>query len=307
MPILPMSAPELRFTTCLGPAEGESRRLAYWQWGPPDAAHAVVCVHGLTRQGRDFDVLAQALLAAGGGRLRVVCPDMAGRGASDRLSDPQRYQVPTYVGDCLQLLGHLHREAPLTVLDWVGTSMGALIGMLLCGTPDLPLPVPVRRLVINDIGPTMQWQALQRIGAYVGETGRFETEAQGAQVLAQLSATFGPHTPEQWMALSRPMLRPLPEGGFTLHYDPAIGLPFRSVTEEDARKGEDALWQAWDRITAQTLLLRGAESDLLSPATAGAMTQRGPRARLLEFPGVGHAPTLVTPDQHRPVVSFLLS
>jgi pimeloyl-ACP methyl ester carboxylesterase len=292
---------------CPGPAQGASRRLSYWQWGAPDAAHAVVCVHGLTRQGRDFDVLAQALLAAADGPLRVICPDMAGRGASDRLSDPHLYQVPTYVADSLQLLAHLHREAPLTVLDWVGTSMGGLIGMLLCGTPDLPLPVPVRRLVINDIGPTMDWQALQRIGAYVGQAGRFETEEQAAQVLAQLSVGFGPHTPEQWMALSRPMLRALPEGGYTLHYDPAIGLPFRAVTEENARKGEAALWQAWDHITTQTLLLRGAQSDLLSTTTAQAMTQRGPRARLLEFPGVGHAPTLVSPQQHEPVIAFLLA
>jgi pimeloyl-ACP methyl ester carboxylesterase len=292
---------------CPGPAQGASRRLSYWQWGAPDAAHAVVCVHGLTRQGRDFDVLAQALLAAADGPLRVICPDMAGRGASDRLSDPHLYQVPTYVADSLQLLAHLHREAPLTILDWVGTSMGGLIGMVLCGTPDLPLPVPVRRLVINDIGPTMDWQALQRIGAYVGQAGRFETEEQAAQVLAQLSVGFGPHTPEQWMALSRPMLRALPEGGYTLHYDPAIGLPFRAVTEEDARKGEAALWQAWDHITAQTLLLRGAQSDLLSTTTAQAMTQRGPRARLLEFPGVGHAPTLVSPQQHEPVIAFLLA
>lgn len=293
--------------TCLGPTEGESRRLAYWQWGQPDAGHVVVCVHGLTRQGRDFDVLAQALLAAAGGGLRVICPDMAGRGGSDRLADPKRYQVPTYVADALQLLAHVHREAPVTALDWVGTSMGGLIGMLLCGTPDLPLPVPVRRLVVNDIGPAMAWPALQRIGAYVGETGRFETEEQAAQALAVLSASFGPHTPQEWMALSRPMLRALPEGGYTLHYDPAIGEPFRAVTEADARQGEAALWQAWDRITAQVLLVRGAESDLLSPATAQAMTQRGPRARLIEFPGVGHAPTFVSPQQHAPVVAFLLS
>ena len=302
-----MSAPELRFVACQGPAQGASRRLAYWQWGAPDAAHAVVCVHGLTRQGRDFDVLAQALLAAADHPLRVICPDMAGRGGSDRLADPQHYQVPTYVADALQLLAHLHRQAPLAALDWVGTSMGGLIGMVLCGTPDLPLPVPVRRLVINDIGPTLDGQALRRIGAYVGQAGRFETEEQAAQLLAQLSVGFGPHSPEQWMALSRPMLRALPEGGYTLHYDPAIGLPFRAVTEEAAREGEVALWQVWDRTTAQTLLLRGARSDLLSSVTAQAMTQRGPRARLLEFPGVGHAPTLVSPEQHEPVVAFLLA
>ncbi|MEY4713480.1 MAG: hypothetical protein RIS88_2930 [Pseudomonadota bacterium] len=301
-----MPSPELLSLACTGPTEGESRSLSYWQWGRADATHAVVCVHGLTRQGRDFDVLAQALLSAAGDDLRILCPDMAGRGASTRLADPRHYQIPTYVADMVQFLAHVHRQAPLQALDWVGTSMGGLIAMGLLGTPDLPLPVPVRRLVMNDIGPVIEWKALQRLRTYVGRMGPYATEQQAVDAMATVAVGFGPHTPQAWLALSRPMLRALPGGGFGLHYDPGIAVPYETLTEEATRQAEGTLWQMWDRITAQTLLVRGAESDLLSAETARAMTQRGPRARLMEFAGVGHAPTFVPPDQVDAVVSFLL-
>ena len=121
-----------------------------------------------------------------------------------------------------------------------------------------------------------------------------------------ISTSFGPHTPEQWLALSQPMVRALPEGGFTLHYDPAIAAPFRTVTEESAAQGEAALWQLYDNIRAEVLITRGANSDLLSRETALAMTQRGPKARLAEFEGVGHAPTFVATNQIEVVASFLL-
>jgi pimeloyl-ACP methyl ester carboxylesterase len=280
--------------------------MAYWQWGDAAAAHAIVCVHGLSRQGRDFDVLAQALLARAGHPLRIACPDVVGRGRSDWLADPMGYQLPAYAADMLQLVTQLHANAPVATLDWVGTSMGGLIGMALCGTPRLPLPVPVRRLVLNDVGPALQWQALQRIGTYLGNTGRFDSVQQAADAMWAISTSFGPHTPGQWLALSQAMVKPLPDGGFTLHYDPAIAVPFRTVTEESAGQGEAALWQLYDNIRAQTLLTRGANSDLLSHGTAQAMTQRGPRARLIEFEGVGHAPTFVTDNQVEAVASFLL-
>lgn len=280
--------------------------MAWWEWGDPAAGHVVVCVHGLSRQGRDFDVLAQALLARAGGNLRVVCPDVAGRGKSDWLRDPVGYQIPAYAADMLALLGQLHQNAALRTVDWVGTSMGGLIGMALLGTPGLPLPAPVRRLVLNDVGPAIQWQALQRIGTYLGQPVRFDSVQQAADAMWALSTSFGPHTPEQWLALSRAMVKPLADGGLTLHYDPAIAVPFRSVTQEAAAQGEIALWQLYDAIRAQTLLIRGAQSDLLSRETAQAMTQRGPRARLVEFEGVGHAPTLVAPHQVEVVASFLL-
>ncbi len=280
--------------------------MAYWAWGQADAAHLVVCVHGLTRQGRDFDVLARALVARSPRPLRVVCPDVAGRGESDWLADPRHYQVPVYVGDLLALIVHLHRQAAVATLDWVGTSMGGLIALGLFGTPDLPLPVAPRRLVLNDIGPAVEWPAIQRMQQYVGRGARFATLEAGCEALWKVAASFGPHTPAEWRALCEPMLRPHPEGGWRLHYDPAIAENVRIATEASGREAEAVLWQAYDRIRARTLLLRGADSDLLTRATAQAMTARGPRARLIEFQGVGHAPTLVTPQQVEAVASFLL-
>ncbi len=280
--------------------------MAYWQWGDAAAVHMVVCVHGLSRQGRDFDVLAQALVERATHPLRVVCPDVAGRGRSDWLNDPTGYQIPTYVGDMLAMIGQLHGQVPVTKLDWVGTSMGGLVGMGICGTPKLPLPVPVRRLVLNDVGPAIQWEALQRIGTYIGNTGKFQSVEQAADAMWAISTSFGPHTPEQWLKLSQAMVKPLPEGGYTLHYDPNIAIPLRSLTAESAQQGQAALWQLYDNIAAQTLLLRGAQSDLLSAQTSAAMTQRGPRARLVEFEGVGHAPTLIAGDQVDVVAGFLL-
>lgn len=299
-----MPDPTLNYVSCPG-APG-ARRMAYWQWGDARAGRVVVCVHGLSRQGRDFDVLAQALMRRAGGPIRIVCPDVAGRGKSDWLQDPMGYQVPTYVGDMLALLGQLQQQAPVTMLDWVGTSMGGLIGMGIAGTPNLPLPAPVRRMVLNDVGPAIEWKSIERIKGYLGKTGRFETLQQAADAMWAISTTFGPHTPEQWLALSRPMVRELEGGGLTLHYDPAIAVPLQSMTREAAAQGEAALWQLYDNIRARVLVTRGAESDLFSKATALAMTQRGPRASLVEFAGVGHAPTFVADDQVEAVALFLL-
>lgn len=293
--------------------------MAYWEWnatGRPDHPHVIVCVHGLSRQGRDFDTLARTLSR----HARVVCPDVAGRGHSDWLADPMAYQVPLYASDMLSLLAHLQQQGPVDTLDWVGTSMGGLIGMVLCGQPGLclpgegdagpvgrfwPLTVPVRRLVLNDVGPAIQWASLQRIGQYLGVPTRFETLEQAAALLWTVSTTFGPHTPEQWLELSRGMVRPLPEGGFTLHYDPAIAVPFRAMTEDAMAGSQQALWQLYDRITAKTLLLRGADSDLLSRETAVEVGRRGPKAQLREFAGVGHAPTLMDSGQVAVVAEFL--
>ena len=299
-----MTVPTLNYVSCPDPSG--SHRMAYWQWGRADAPHAVVCVHGLSRQGRDFDTLAQALVERSGQALRVVCPDVVGRGRSDWLADPMGYGIPTYVGDMLQMLQQLHAAAPVRTLDWVGTSMGGLIGMGMAGTPKLPLPVPVRRLVLNDVGPVIQWAALQRIGTYLGQTGRFASVQQAADAMWAISQGFGPHTREQWLALSQAMVKPLPDGGVTLHYDPAIAVPFRTLDEKSAAAGQAALWHAYDAITARTLLLRGAESDLLSRATANEMMRRGPRPGLVEFSGVGHAPTLIAQDQVDAVCAFLL-
>ncbi len=299
-----MTEPRLFHVGCKSPAG--SHRMAYWQWGAPAAPQVIVCVHGLTRQGRDFDMLAQALVAAAPGALRVVCPDVVGRGHSPRLPDPMGYAIPQYAADMLALLADLDRHAPVAWFDWVGTSMGGLIGMAIAGTPKLPLPAPIRRLVLNDVGPSMSWQAVVRLRDNLGGGGRFDTVQHAADAMAKVSVGFGPHTPQQWMALSLPMVRPLPEGGFTLHYDPAIAVPLRHLTEADIQAGEAQMWQLYDHIRAETLVIRGVESDVLLHDTAQAMTQRGPHPQLIEFQGIGHAPTLVTPQQLEPVVSFLL-
>jgi pimeloyl-ACP methyl ester carboxylesterase len=281
--------------------------MAYWLWGDAAAAQVVVCVHGLSRQGRDFDTLAQALLARSAQPLRVVCPDVVGRGRSDWLADPMGYGLPTYAADMLHMVAQLQQAAPIAALDWVGTSMGGLISMVLAGTPQLPLPTPIRRLVLNDVGPAIEWGALQRIGAYLGNTGRFATVQEAADALWAISQSFGPHTPEQWLALTQPMVKALPESGYTLHYDPAIAVPFRTVDEKSATAAQAGLWQLYDAIRARTLLLRGADSDLLAPATVQEMLRRGPKPQLVELPGVGHAPTLVAQDQVEAVCGFLLA
>jgi len=316
-----MTEPRLDFVNC--PDGQGGHRMAYWHWGDPAAAHVVVCMHGLTRQGRDFDALARALLARAPAPLRVVCPDVVGRGRSDWLADPQGYQVPQYAGDMLALLAALHAAAPIGALDLLGTSMGGLIGMVLAGGRDLPLPAPVRRLVLNDVGPAIEAAAIARIASYVGRGGRYPDEQAAADALWTISTGFGPHTPQQWLELTRPMLVPAAErsvdgrrkldpraeageAGVVLHYDPAIAEPIRALTPEIAAQAEAATWALYDAIRVPTLLLRGAQSDLLSAATAQAMTQRGPHARLVEFEGVGHAPTLVAPAQTDAVASFLL-
>ncbi len=303
-----MAEPRLHSVQCpvgdaVGAQAGSGHRMAFWEWGAPDAAHTVVCAHGLTRQGRDFDVLAQALVARAPHPLRVLCPDVAGRGRSDWLADPQYYQVPIYTADMLALLAQLQ----LTQVDWVGTSMGGLIGMGVCTTA-VSVGAQVRRLLINDVGPTIEIAALRRIGAYLGQPLRFDTPEQAAAALWAVSSSFGPHTPQQWLDLCRPMLKAAADGaGWVLHYDPAIALPFRMVTDELAEKGQAMAWAVYDQIQAPTLLLRGSQSDLLSAATAAEMGQRGPRARLYTVDGVGHAPTLIAQDQIDVVADFLFA
>ena len=287
----PRSEPRLHTVSCL-----DSRglhRMAYWEWGERGNPRVLVCVHGLSRQGRDFDTLARDL----GDSFRVICPDVVGRGRSDRLADPMGYAIPNYVADMVTLVARLD----VAQVDWVGTSMGGLIGLGLASLPGSP----VRRLVLNDIGPVIQPDAMRRIGAYLGLPAHWRTVEEAADALLAISQGFGPHTREQWLALTRAQLA-ADGDGYKPHYDPAIAVPFRAITPELAAAGEAMLWQSYDRLACPTLLLRGADSDVLSHETAAAMTQRGPRARLHEFAGIGHAPTLVQADQRAVVRDFLL-
>ena len=314
-PFAAVTPPDLKFLDVPGPAArgGGARRLAWWDWSNPHArssGRVVVCVHGLSRQGRDFDVLAGALAQGADGVARVVSVDVAGRGHSDWLDDPMAYQVPTYVADLLALLAHLRAEGA-TAIDWVGTSMGGLIGLGVAAQP-VAVSGGLRRLVLNDVGPAIRWEALQRIASYLGQDPSFDSAEAAIAYLGGISQSFGPHTPEQWDALSRPLLRER-DGRWHLHYDPAIAVPVKALValppeaaQQAVAAGEAALWAAYDSLSLPTLLLRGAESDLLTPETAEAMTRRGPRARLVQFAGVGHAPTLVAPDQVAAVRAFLL-
>ncbi|MBV8634339.1 MAG: alpha/beta hydrolase, partial [Burkholderiaceae bacterium] len=263
-----MSEPQMKSVQCLG--AGGLHRMAYWEWGDARNGNVLVCVHGLTRQGRDFDALARRL----SDRYRVVCPDVVGRGQSDHLANPAHYQVPAYVADMVTLVARLDVPA----VDWIGTSMGGLIGMGLASLPNNP----IRRLVLNDVGPAIEFAAIQRIGAYLGKNMDFDTLEQGAAYLRSISAGFGPHSDEAWLALSRPQFKADGQR-VRLRYDPRIAAAFESVTPELAAAGEQALWAAYDRIQCPTLLLRGKESDLLTPSTAQAMTQRGPKALLREI------------------------
>ncbi len=286
-----MQIPRLNHVQCL-----DSRglhRMAYWEWGDALNPTVLVCVHGLSRQGRDFDTLAQAVA----GEYRVVCPDVAGRGESDWLADPMGYALPAYVADMVTLLARLNAHT----VDWVGTSMGGLIGMGVASLAN----TPIHRLVLNDVGPTIQPEAIARIGAYLGLPMHWASLDEAADYLLSISKGFGAHTREQWLALTRPMLRPDGQG-FKPHCDPNIAVPFRAITPEIAAFGQAALWKGYDAVTCPTLLLRGADSDLLTADTALAMTQRGPKAELHEFANVGHAPTLVAADQVAVVREFLL-
>lgn len=306
-----MTAPQLHHLSCS--AAPDSRRVAYWQWGDPVADQLVLCVHGLTRHGRDFDALASDLLACAhdtGRTLRVVSVDVAGRGASDWLTDASLYQPLTYLADLQALVSQLHAQAPVRRLDWVGTSMGGIIGMLAAVQPQT-WPVPLHRLVLNDVGPVLAWEGLERIRSYVADVGPYASVAEGVARLRQRLAGFGPHTDAQWHALNAPMFKPvagasLESGPVVLHYDPAIAWPFASLTREANDQSAEIMRSVYAQIACPTLLLRGAQSELLTRAAAIEMTHTGPRPRLIEFAGVGHAPTLVADDQLQAVREFLL-
>lgn len=285
-----MLEPRLRHVTCASPKG--LHRLAYWEWLPPAAtpgnAPTVVCVHGLTRNGRDFDALAARLSQ----RWRVVCPDMVGRGRSDRASDPQLYSLPQYIADCVTLVARLDVER----VAWVGTSMGGLIGMLLAAMPG----TPIGRLVLNDIGPEIDAAGRTRIGGYVGQDPQFASEAEGVAALRELMRDFGPHTDAQFRLLSRHyVIRKGDAWGY--HYDPAIAVPFRAL----AGLPQPDLWPMWDAIACPVLAIRGEESDILTAEVAARMAARGPRARVVEFAGIGHAPTLIDGAQVAAVEAFL--
>ena len=278
-----------RFVQCASPRG--LHRVGYLEWGDPKNERVLICVHGLTRCARDFDALAAAM----SDKYRVVCPDVAGRGASEWLADPMLYQPPQYVADMVTLIARLDVES----VHWVGTSMGALIGMALAAQAG----TPIRKFVLNDAGPVVTKVSLERIATYVGMAPALPDMATAEKYVRAVSASFGPHTDAEWRFLTEVVVRKNADGTLRMHYDPKIGEPFRATMPE---KDLEA-WPLWDAIKCPTLVLRGAQSDLLTSATCEQMKQRGPKAKVVEIAGVGHAPTLMHADQIKIVRDFLLS
>lgn len=280
-------------------ANGSFHRVAYTEWGARERSHVVVCVHGLARNSRDFDFLAAALSS----RCRVVCMDVAGRGDSEWLDDKSYYTFSTYQSDAAAMLARAG-DAPI---DWVGTSMGGLIGMLLAARAGSP----IRRLVLNDVGPLIPWSALLRMKGYITR-GKFFSHLEEVEAyFRDVCAGFGPLTDLQWRHLARHGAQLSENGEYTLRYDPKIGEGLHGHVDPEFPIGPDVLrgidlWSVWNRLEIPTLVLRGAESDVLRPEIVAEMRSRKPDLEVAEFPGVGHAPALMSPDQICVVNEFLL-
>ncbi len=266
-------------------------RLAYYEWGDPANRRVLVCVHGLSRCGRDFDALARAMA----GEYRVVCPDVPGRGLSGWLKNPMEYQVQTYVADMVTLLARLDADC----VHWVGTSMGGMIGMALASLPETPL----QKLVLNDVGPVITAASVARIAEYIGKAPAFADFATAERYIRAVSVTFGAHSDAEWTTLTEHVVRRQPDGSYRMHYDPAIAVPVAAAKIDK----DIELWNYYDAIKCPTLVIRGAQSDLLRRETLQEMAARGPRAKTVEVPDVGHAPTLMHADQIAIVRDFLLA
>lgn len=288
-----------------------THRMAYREWGDPANPRVLICVHGLTRTGRDYDRLAAALAT----HYRVVCPDVVGRGRSERLAHPQDYNYPQYVADMLTLLARLDVEE----VHWVGTSMGGRIGMAVAALPN----TPITRLVLNDIGPEMSREGLRHIITYIGEDPSFANFDEAVAYVKAVSLGFGEHSEEEWRFLTEPCVQRAADGRWQFRYDPAIS-PFyvpgkpgktrtrRRLARQLIRFYPDThplfyQWPMYERISCPTLAMRGADSALLTRAVWQQMGERGPRAQLVEIPDTGHAPTFLHDDNIRIVSDFLLA
>lgn len=278
-----MKEPILRHVTCASPKG--LHRIGYAEWGPRDAP-VVLCVHGLTRNGRDFDALAERL----GGRYRFICPDMVGRGTSDFAVDPALYAVPQYVADCVTLIARL--DVP--EVTWLGTSMGGIIGMVLASLPG----TPIGRLILNDIGPQIVAAGLARIASSIGDDPVFDSFEHGERELRGRMTEFGEHTDAQFRYLSRHYVVQRGDN-WRFHYDPKIADAVRASAGVPAPD----LWPVYGAIRCPVRVIRGETSDILTAETAAGMAARG--ARVAEVAGVGHAPTLIADDQIAIVERFL--
>ena len=286
---MPLTATEPRRRSFSSLSPHGFHRVVYFEWGDPFNPRVAICVHGVGRNARDFDVFAETLASTH----RVLAVDMPGRGESDWLADANDYIFPTYLTTLTALIARSGAET----VDWLGTSMGGLLGIIIAAQSKQP----IARLVVNDVGPIIEPAALERIRGYFGLDPTFATYAEIEQYVRQVSAPFGPLTDTQWDHVTRSNVRQRTDGRWGLAYDPGIAVPFR------ASAAPTDLWVLWDAIRCPTLVLRGEQSDLLSKATATQMAARGPMPKILEFAGVGHAPMLLSQEQLEPVVRFMRS
>lgn len=283
-------------------ANGETKKphqIAYTDWGDPENPHVVICVHGLTRNCRDFDYLARAFA----NNCRVICVDVVGRGQSGWLEHAEDYDYyPLYLSDAAALLAHIKAQYNNTniTLDWVGISMGGLIGMILAAQPDIP--IPINKLVLSDIGPLIPMSALSRMSEYVGKDMHYKSFEEFESYMKKISVSFGPLSDEQWHHMAVHSAREYSDGSYGFRYDPKIAVSFKEHELKDID-----LWEYWDQLTVPTFVLRGADSDVLSDATAEEMKIRGARATVVNLPGVGHAPVLMDNQQIDIVKGFLLT
>jgi len=309
----------VRKESFLSLGRGGFHRLAYTEWGDPSNPHVVVCVHGLSRNCRDFDFLAEALARD----CRVVCMDVVGRGESDWLEEKSEYSFGTYLRDAATLLARVvhparsrffpelqmlwRRSVGALRLDWVGTSMGGLIGMLLAAKRGSP----IRRLVLNDVGPFVPWNALFRLKGHLGHRHGFATLQRAEAFLREACSKFGIREEAHWAHLVRHSVRRREDGRYELRYDPAIGTGLPAHPDPELPIGPQFLrgvdlWSVWNAVRCPVLALRGSESDVLGPETLAEMKRRKPDTESAEFEGVGHAPALFEPDQIAAVREFLL-
>ncbi len=264
-------------------------RIDYSEWGDPHNPRVLICVHGLTRNGRDFDALARHLCA----HYRVFCPDVVGRGTSEWLPQKTDYGYPLYLSDMAALIARSGAQS----VDWVGTSMGGIIGMMLAAQPGSP----IRKLVLNDVGSIVSAAGLQRLAGYVGQTQVFASLGEVEDYFRHTHQGFGPLTSEQWQHLAMHGATHGSDGKYRLRYDPAIATAFMGAPLMDID-----LSMFWNAVQCPTLILRGAQSDLLLPQTLSLMQMGHPQLQIQEIPECGHAPALMAPEQMNRVREFLL-
>ena len=293
-----MQTGRLLVSTDLGSEErAGNHHIAYTEWGDQKNPHVVICVHGLTRNCRDYDYLAKVLESS----CRVFCVDVIGRGKSDWLDhaeDYNNYQV--YLSDAMALLAYIKSQYQEDItLDWVGISMGGLIGILTAIQPQIP--IPIHKLILSDIGPVIPVTALRRMSDYVGKGQSFESIEALEAYIKEISVSFGSLTDEQWRHLTIHSAKKNNDGTYAFCYDPKIS----GSLKQDNLKEDIVLWEYWDQLQVPTLVIRGAESDVLDVKTTAEMQKRGPKTEVVELQGVGHAPILLDEEQIGIVKDFI--